>query len=132
MQLPMSPCTAAASPNHQQLLLTTLGAAIPTSPLLCCCLLALINPNSHPHRFGRLPSIFSEMQREMDALTRSFGLFDDSDFLMAPFRSSPLLADMQRHFDMPAMEAKMPLLRLATDIEEDEGAFTIKADIPGM
>lgn len=83
-------------------------------------------------RFGRLPSIFSEMQREMDALTRSFGLFDDSDFLMAPFRSSPLLADMQRHFDMPAMEAKMPLLRLATDIEEDEGAFTIKADIPGM
>jgi HSP20 family molecular chaperone IbpA len=65
------------------------------------------------------------MQREMDALTRSFGLWDDSDFLMAPFRSSPLF-DMQGHLP------EAPLLRLATDIEEDEAAFTIKADIPGM
>jgi HSP20 family molecular chaperone IbpA len=70
------------------------------------------------------------MQREMDALTRSFGLWDDNDFLMAPFRSSPLF-DMQRV--MP--ELSMPesrLLRLATDVDEDDKAFTIKADIPGM
>jgi HSP20 family molecular chaperone IbpA len=70
------------------------------------------------------------MQREMDALTRSFGLWDDNDTLMAPFRSSPLF-DMQRVMPERSMP-EMRLLRLATDVEEDGKAFTIKADIPGM
>lgn len=73
--------------------------------------------------YGRLPSIFQEMQREMDALSRSF--FDD-DFFMAPFRG-PLFEELQK-----AAQPELPALRLATDIEEDDKAFTITADVPGM
>lgn len=75
---------------------------------------------------GRLPSIFHEMQREMDALSRGLGLglFDDV-FSMAPFRS-PFFDDVR------AAAAPLPAMRLATDVTEDDAAFTIKADVPGM
>lgn len=82
------------------------------------------------YRFGRLPSIFNEMQREMDALTRSFGMWDDDSF-MAPFKSplgSVALFDIDRRLPAP----DMPALRLATDVEESDKEWTIKADIPGM
>jgi HSP20 family protein len=69
---------------------------------------------------SRLGSIFNDMQREMDALTKGF--FDD-DFLMQPFRSS-LMRDMPRPSTMA--------MRLATDIHEEGTAFVVKADVPGM
>lgn len=81
-------------------------------------------------RFGRLPNMFQELQREMDALRRGFGLWDD-DLFMQPFRSS--LFDMEP-FQKPlaaAVEA-MPTMRLATDIEETDKEYIIKADVPGM
>jgi HSP20 family molecular chaperone IbpA len=68
----------------------------------------------------RLGSIFNEMQREMDVLTKGF--FDD-DFLMQPFRS-PILPEMPRPGSMA--------MRLATDIHEEDKAFVVKADVPGM
>ena len=77
---------------------------------------------------GRLPSIFHEMQREMDALSRGLGLglFDDV-LSMAPFRS-PFFEDVRA----AAAAAPLPAMRLATDVTEDDAAFTIKADVPGM
>eukprot|EP00879_Flechtneria_rotunda_P007482 GHRR01007849.1.p1 GENE.GHRR01007849.1~~GHRR01007849.1.p1 ORF type:complete len:154 (+),score=38.31 GHRR01007849.1:3368-3829(+) len=74
--------------------------------------------------FNRLPSIFQEMQREMDALTRAFGVGSmwDDDFFMQPFRGP--LGDI--------IKSDLPAMRLATDIHEDEKQYIIKADIPGM
>lgn len=69
----------------------------------------------------RLGNIFNEMQREMDLLTRSF--FND-DFMMMPFRSPGAMRDITRQMDMP--------MRLATDVHEDDKAFVVKADVPGM
>ena len=69
---------------------------------------------------SRLGNIFNEMQREMDMLTRGF--FDD-DFLMQPFRS-PLLREMPRPGTMA--------MKMATDIHEEDNAFVLKADVPGM
>jgi hypothetical protein len=145
MQHPMHPCST--SPWPARILLSPCQHCSTAAPSQLCpnlilvlhslLLLLLLHNTSFCsptfHRFGRLPSIFSEMQREMDALTRSFGLWDDDDFMMAPFRSSPLFDNLQRHLPaMPSAPEQMRLLRLATDIEEDDKAFTIKADIPGM
>ena len=81
---------------------------------------------------ARLPSIFQEMQREMDALTRTFGLWDD-DFFTAPLRSP--LTGMASSFSPPASSpssSMLPTIHMATDVAEDDKAWTIKADIPGM
>jgi hypothetical protein len=69
----------------------------------------------------RLPSLFNEMQREMDAMSRAFGLPSMLD--LDPFFAQP-----------PAMLARMelPTMRVAVDVEEDDSAYTIKADVPGM
>jgi HSP20 family molecular chaperone IbpA len=78
---------------------------------------------------SRLPSILAEMQHEMDVLSRTFGmprLWDDTEMLMHNFRPLNLMSDMA------AATSQMPALRLATDIEESDKAFTIKADVPGM
>lgn len=78
--------------------------------------------------FARLPSIFHEMEREMDALSRAFGLpglLGEAD----PFsRPLSLWNDVAR----PLPASQLPLLKLATDIQEDDKAFIIKADVPGM
>lgn len=66
-------------------------------------------------RFG---SILSEMQREMDALTRGFF----PDFFLSPLMDP--LADLRATADLP--------MRLVTDIEEDDKNYIIKADVPGM
>jgi hypothetical protein len=73
----------------------------------------------------RLPSLFHEMQREMDAMTRAFGLpsFLDDDFF-APWGRSE--AGLQSALP------KAPLMHLATDITETDQAFIIQADAPGM
>jgi hypothetical protein len=69
----------------------------------------------------RLPSLFNEMQREMDAMGRAFGLPSMLD--LDPFFAQP-----------PAMLARMelPTMRVAVDVEEDDKAFVIRADTPGM
>jgi hypothetical protein len=71
-----------------------------------------------------LPSVFHEMQREMDAMSRVFGMpsmFDrDPFFSRAPAMLSKL--------ELPAL----PTMRVAVDVEEDDKAYTIKADVPGM
>lgn len=75
------------------------------------------------HPAMRLPSLFNEMQREMDAMARMFGLpsFLDED----PFFSrAPVLHKME----LPSL----PTMRVAVDVEEDDKAYTIKADTPGM
>jgi len=75
------------------------------------------------HPAMRLPSLFHGMQREMDAMTRMFGLpslFDDDLF----FSRAPMLAKME----LPAM----PSMHMAVDVQEDDKAYTIKADTPGM
>lgn len=73
--------------------------------------------------------MFQELQREMDALTRGFGLWDD-DMFMHPFRSSML--DLEPFRKPLAAAADLPTLRLATDIEETDKDYIIKADVPGM
>jgi len=69
------------------------------------------------------------MQREMDMLSRSFGMprlmAADPEMLVHHFRPLDLMNDV-------AATAQMPALRLATDVEESDEAFTIKADVPGM
>lgn len=77
----------------------------------------------------RIPSIFAEMQREMDALTRSFGmprLWADTDVFLQPFQS-PIWTDLSKR-----PSRGLPNMRLATDVEEDDKSYTIKADMPGM
>lgn len=71
--------------------------------------------------------MFNELQREMDALTRGFW---DDDFLMQPFRSSML--DLEPFRRPLAAAAQLPTMRLATDIEENDKEYVIKADVPGM
>lgn len=71
----------------------------------------------------RLPSLFHEMQQDMDAVTRMFGLpsmFDDDLFSSR----APVLARME----LPAV----PSMHVAVDVAEDDQAYTIKADTPGM
>jgi len=83
---------------------------------------AAMTPRS-AHPVMRLPSLFHEMQREMDAMTRMFGLpsmLDDDLF----FSRAPMLAKME----LPAM----PSMHVAVDVQEDDKAYTIKADTPGM
>ena len=73
----------------------------------------------------RLPSLFHEMQREMDAMTRMFGLpslLDEDPF----FSSRP--PSMLARMELPSL----PTMRVAVDVEEDDKAYTIKADTPGM
>jgi len=77
----------------------------------------------------RIPSIFAEMQREMDALSRSFGMprvWGDTEMFMQPFQS-PIWSDFNR-----LSTRGLPSMRLATDVEEDDNSYTIKADVPGM
>jgi HSP20 family protein len=76
-------------------------------------------------RFGRLPSMFQELQREMDALTRGFGLWDDDIF------RSPML-DLEPFRKPLAAAAELPTMRLVTDVEETDKDYIIKADVPGM
>lgn len=71
----------------------------------------------------RLPSLFHGMQQEMDAVTRMFGLpsmFDDDLFSSR----APVLAKRE----LPAV----PSMHVAVDVAEDDKAYTIKADTPGM
>lgn len=82
-------------------------------------------------RLGRLPSMFQDLQREMDALTRGFALWDD-DFFMQPFRSSFFDREPFRQALPPAAAGNLPSMRLATDIAETDKEFIIKADVPGM
>eukprot|EP00775_Hariotina_reticulata_P005750 gene5750-5990_t len=90
-----------------------------------------INAAVVPPAFGihRVPSIFAEMQREMDALTRSFGmprLWPDTDNFMQPFQS-PIWTELSKR-----SSRELPIMRLATDVEEDDKSYTIKADVPGI
>lgn len=77
------------------------------------------------HPAVRLPSLFHEMQREMDAMSRMFGLpgmlFDEDPFFS---RAPSMLAKM----DLP----ELPTMRVAVDVEESDKAYVIKADTPGM
>lgn len=78
----------------------------------------------------RLPSLFHEMQREMDAMTRMFGLpslLDEDPFFRDPFSSSRPPAMLARMGELPSLP-----MRVAVDVEEDDKAYTIKADTPGM
>lgn len=87
---------------------------------------AMVHPAFGIHR---IPSIFAEMQREMDALSRSFGMprvWADTDMFMQPFQS-PIWNDFNR-----LSTRGLPSMRLATDVEEDDNSYTIKADVPGM
>eukprot|EP00775_Hariotina_reticulata_P005766 gene5766-6006_t len=80
------------------------------------------------YNISRLPSIFADMQREMDVLSRTFGmprLWDDTEMMMHHFRPVNLMNDV-------ATASQLPALRLATDIEESDKAFIITADVPGM
>jgi hypothetical protein len=88
---------------------------------------APVAPSAAPrslHPVVRLPSLFNEMQREMDAMTRMFGLPSllDED----PFFSRPTA--MLTKMELPSL----PTMRVAVDVEEDDKAYTIKADTPGM
>jgi HSP20 family protein len=76
------------------------------------------------HPAVRLPSLFNEMQREMDAMTRMFGLpslLDEDPFFARP-------AAMLSKMELPSL----PTMRVAVDVEEDDKAYTIKADTPGI
>jgi HSP20 family protein len=76
------------------------------------------------HPAVRLPSLFHEMQREMDAMSRMFGMpsmFDQDPF----FSRAPA---MLSKLELPTL----PTMRVAVDVEEDDKAYTIKADVPGM
>jgi hypothetical protein len=81
-----------------------------------------------------LPSLlfneFNEMTRRMDAMSRAFGLPSllDDDFFSPPGR----LLRRAEAAASPLMEQQLSMLHLATDILEDDTAFTIKADVPGM
>jgi HSP20 family protein len=74
----------------------------------------------------RLPSLFREMEREFDSLTRGF--FGDDLFSFSPLRS-PLWQHAEASLPAPGLPNMM---RLATDIHEGEKAWTITADVPGM
>jgi HSP20 family protein len=73
----------------------------------------------------RLPSLFHEMQREMDAMSRMFGmpgmLFEEDPFFS---RAPAMLAKME----LP----ELPTMRVAVDVEETDKAYVIKADTPGI
>jgi HSP20 family molecular chaperone IbpA len=75
----------------------------------------------------RLPSLFHEMQREMDAISRMFGLpgmiFDED-----PFFSRARAPAMLAKLELP----ELPTMRVAVDVEESDKAYVIKADTPGM
>ena len=71
--------------------------------------------------FTRLPTIFNEMQREMDSLTRALGFMEDDAPLL---RARGPLSRVTR--------AALPSMYLETDVAESENAWTIKADVPGM
>ena len=100
----------------------------------------------------RVRSLFDELQREMDAMTRAF--FGDGDpwGMLAPrhrhrHRRAASPFDMLGAFEPmmmmappapPALSAAAPaamqaaMARLATDVHEDDKAYVIKADVPGM
>lgn len=82
------------------------------------------------HPVMRLPSLFHEMQREMDAMSRMFGLPMGSMFDEDPFFSRPM-PSMLSSMEVPKLP-DMPTMRVAVDVEEDDKAYTIKADTPGM
>lgn len=66
------------------------------------------------HPAVRLPSLFHEMQREMDAMSRMFGMpsmFDQDPF----FSRAPA---MLSKLELPAL----PTMHVAVDVEEDEKA----------
>lgn len=65
----------------------------------------------------------------MDALTRGFGLWDD-DVFKQPLR--PSLFDMEPFRKPLAAADELPAMRVATDVEETDKEYIIKADVPGM
>lgn len=83
---------------------------------------ALARPSTAP----RLPSLFREMEREMDALSRSF--FGGDLMMRSPFDMLSAFRDMPA----PELELDLPTMRLATDVSETDAAYELKADIPGM
>jgi HSP20 family molecular chaperone IbpA len=62
------------------------------------------------------------MQRETDAMSRMFGL--------------PSMLDLDAFFNKPPAihlpKVQLPSMSVAVDVMEDEQAYTIKADVPGM
>lgn len=84
-----------------------------------------VQPSSSP---VRLSNLFHEMEREMNALTRGF--FGSEMFMDPFFRPVGDLPSL-RMPSSPSL-ASLPAMRLATDITEDDKAYTIKADVPGM
>lgn len=72
----------------------------------------------------RLPSLFHEMQREMDAISRAFGMPTMLD--LDPFfsRTPGMLSNLSK--------IELPTMNVAVDIAEDDSGYTIKADVPGM
>lgn len=64
-----------------------------------------------------------EMQREMDAMGRLFGL--PSMLGLDPFLSS-------RPPAMHLAKVQLPSMTVAVGVEEDQQAYTTKADVPGM
>jgi len=80
----------------------------------------------------RVASLFDEMEREMAQLTRAFGFGD----LFPARRAGGLFGRAGRADPFEGMLSAAPqmaeLRRLAADVGEDDKAYTIKADVPGM
>lgn len=68
----------------------------------------------------------------MSQLSRAF--FGDTAFspFLMPFSARRRGADPFESLLAPAEEAMARTMRLAADVSEDDKAFTIKADVPGM
>lgn len=83
--------------------------------------------------FRRMTEMVDAMQREMDAMTNMmFG--NDMGFMMRPFeRALPSLM-MPSEMEAGSALAPAPFIRefLNVDVQEDDKAYTITADIPGF
>jgi hypothetical protein len=75
----------------------------------------------------RMRSLFGELQSEVDALSRAF-LGDDWP-LPSPFARRGAGAGAGSYDDLLA---EPHAARLAADVHEEEGAYIIKVDMPGM
>lgn len=84
----------------------------------------------------RMRSLFDEMEREMNQLTRAF--FGDDTMMTSPFsfpgRRHRALDPFESVLGaaVPALKGPGMMMRLATDVHEDDKGYTIKADVPGM
>jgi hypothetical protein len=86
----------------------------------------------------RARSLFDELQAEVDALSRAF--LGEDWHLTSPFAASapmrrgaaPAGAPPHSPFDLLAEPHLPGALRLAADVHEEEGAYVIKLDVPGM